>query len=385
MNLFIGVISFHFSQAQKNEKNKVSIFLTQTQIKWLSIQKMIAQAKPDFFTSYKPKNIFKMVVYNILHNKYFIHSMNFFIVMSLVFLSMKYSGSKTYDYALEQMNLYINSIFFLELVMKIFVGGLFRFLDYRWNRLDFVINAITFIEILLTNIKVLEETSKMSIFLRIFAVFRIFRLIPLFKGVEKILENLSFAIPSFLNVGGLLLLIFFFYAELGFFLFSDISKGTIVDEYNNFHNFISALVTLFKIATADEWFFIMFDLYENKYGGSLTSIIYFFTFVTLCSYIMINIFIIIIIQQFEEYQVDENNPIQTFKENLENFRKIWAEYSASNDSVFINQKNLIDFYMKLEPPLGFGPKAERAKVALELMKMKLDGYIYIFITFLNFF
>ena len=379
MNLFVGVIFYHFTQAQKNEQSKSSIFLTQNQIKWLNIQKMIAQAKPDFFSTNKPRNKFQLLFYNILNNKIFNFTIYFLIILSLIILSMKnFDRSIAFDIFLNQANFILIILFFLEFVMKIFVVGFFRYINDDWNFFDFIINTITFLEIIFTKSDVFDESSKLSNFFKIFSVFRIFRLIRLFKGVEKVFENLSYAIPSFLNVGGLLLLIFFLYAELGVFLFSEIDEGEIIDEYNNFHNFGLALIILFKCASGDEWFHIMFDVYKNKTGGGAVAVIFFLTFIMLCSYIMINVFILIIIQQFEEFQLEERNPIQTFRENLENFRKIWAEFSAGNDSVFINQKNLIDFYMKLEPPLGFGGNNERAKVALEIMKMKLEGYILYF-------
>lgn len=376
MNLFVGVIFFHFTQAQKNEQSKSSIFLTQNQTKWLNIQKMIAQAKPEFFSKTKPKNIIKLFLYNILNSKIFINFMNFLVFSNLIVLSLKYSGSSpTYQMIILEINAFMIFTFFLEQLTHVFVKGFNKHFENNWNIFDFMVNSLTFLEIVFVNISIIESGSKLSNFLKAISVLRILRLFPLFKGVEKILENLSFAIPSFLNVGGLLLLIFFFYAELGVFLFSDISHGEIIDEYNNFHNFGNALIIMFKCATGDEWFHIMFDVYVGRYGGGITAAIFFLTFFTLCSYIMINVFILIIIQQFEEYQIEENNPIQTFKENLENFRKIWAEFSAGNDSAFINQKNLIDFYRKLEPPLGFGEKSERAKVALDVMKMKLEGYL----------
>lgn len=57
----------------------------------------------------------------------------------------------------------------------------------------------------------------------------------------------------------------------------------------------------------------------------------------------------------------------------------------------ISQKKLIEFYLKLDPPLGmsifliffniikgFGPKAEKPKVALEIMKMSLTGFLNTF-------
>ena len=317
MNLFVGVIFYHFTQAQKNEQTKSSIFLTQNQIKWLNIQKMIAQAKPEFFSKTKPKNMIKLLFYNILHHKIFIYFMNFLVVLNLTVLSLKYSGSsKTYQMVLDEINFVMILIFFTELWLKILVNGFFNYFDYNLHKCDFIINAITFLEMALVETSILEEGSKITNFLKVFSVLRIFRLLPLFKGVGKILENLSFAIPSFVNVGGMLLLIFFIYAELGVYLFSGIDEGEVIDEFNNFHNFGNALIILFKCATGDEWFHIMFDVYGNPYGGGITAAIFFLTFVILCSYIMINVFILIIIQQFEEYQIEENNPIQTFKENL---------------------------------------------------------------------
>lgn len=374
MNLFVGVLIYHFTKAQKNEQSKSSIFLTQNQIKWLNIQKMIAKAKPDFLLTSKPKNAMKLIFYNIFQHKIFNSFIYILICLNLLVLSLKHSGSsKTVNKSLNYANLIMILLFFSEFIIKSVVFGFVRYLDSSENCFELVINSITVLEIILTNVNILDENSKISNFLTIFSVLRIYRLIPLFKGAKKVLENLSYAIPSFLNVGGLLLLIFFLYAEIGVILFSEVATSEVITKYNNFENFTSTLIILFKILSGDEWFLVMFEAYKNPNGGALVSIIFFLSFFTLCSYIMVNVFILIIIQQFEQNQIEEENPIQTFKENLENFRKIWAEFSAGNDTAFINQKNLIDFYMKLEPPLGFGPNIERAKVALELMKMKLEG------------
>ena len=81
----------------------------------------------------------------------------------------------------------------------------------------------------------------------------------------------------------------------------------------------------------------------------------------------------IIIQQFEDFHLKEDNPITNFKRNLESFSQIWAKFTESSYGITINSKKLIDFYMKLDPPLGFGTNSERPKVALEIMKMNLQG------------
>jgi hypothetical protein len=55
---------------------------------------------------------------------------------------------------------------------------------------------------------------------------------------------------------------------------------------------------------------------------------------------MLNLFILVIIQQFEQYYVSEDNPIQKFKKNLEIFSTVWIEMTAKYDHVKIKEKAL---------------------------------------------
>jgi hypothetical protein len=48
-------------------------------------------------------------------------------------------------------------------------------------------------------------------------------------GLQKLIETLVFALPSLMNVGALLLLVFFIYSVLGVFLFKDIHTGDAID------------------------------------------------------------------------------------------------------------------------------------------------------------
>lgn len=59
----------------------------------------------------------------------------------------------------------------------------------------------------------------------------------------------------------LLLLIFFIYSILGVFLFNEIESGDVIDEYTNFHDFHTALITLVRASTGEEWNVMMYDCY----------------------------------------------------------------------------------------------------------------------------
>lgn len=102
-----------------------------------------------------------------------------------------------------------------------------------------------------------------------------------------------------MNVLSLLILIFFIYSILGVFLFNNIPFNDIIDSHTNFNNFSSAMVTLFRISTGEDWHLIMHQCIVSK--GMIESSLYFISFVTLTSLIMLNLFVMVIIQFYEDF------------------------------------------------------------------------------------
>jgi hypothetical protein len=96
--------------------------------------------------------------------------------------------------------------------------------------------------------------------MRVLRVSRLLKLVKTMQGLQKLIETLVFSLPSLINVGALLGLVFFIYSVLGVFIFKDVTEGNIIDKYNNFTNFSYAMITLFRASTGEDWFKIMFDL-----------------------------------------------------------------------------------------------------------------------------
>lgn len=46
------------------------------------------------------------------------------------------------------------------------------------------------------------------------------------------------------------------------------------------------------------------------------AIIYFLTYIMLATFVMLNLFVLIILNDFEEYNLNTNNPLENFKKNL---------------------------------------------------------------------
>ena len=59
---------------------------------------------------------------------------------------------------------------------------------------------------------------------------------------------------------------------------------------------------------------------------------------------MLNLFVLVIIQQFETYYMAVDNPITKFKKNLEVFMVTWVEFTATKYRCLrLREKKLKDF------------------------------------------
>ena len=51
-------------------------------------------------------------------------------------------------------------------------------------------------------------------------------------------------------------------------------------------------------------------------------IFYFESFIFICTFLLLNLFILIIIEQFEKYMGNKENVVDVFKSTLSSFRKV---------------------------------------------------------------
>lgn len=86
---------------------------------------------------------------------------------------------------------------------------------------------------------------------------------------------------------------------------------------------------------------------------------------------LLNIFILIIIQDFEEYNLKDNNPVEEFKDNLDHFKSIWNNHTKEYAGLRMHQKNLFAFFRDLRPPLGVGGD-DKPAIANKLVKINLS-------------
>lgn len=104
------------------------------------------------------------------------------------------------------------------------------------------------------------------------------------------------------------------FAVFGNFLFADIKEGDVIDPtYKNFEVFHNSILLVFALSTGEDWNKVMYDCSRtpqspipcvegiNCSNGAAYNYWYFYLIVFVCSHVMLNLFILVIIEQFEKY------------------------------------------------------------------------------------
>lgn len=181
------------------------------------------------------------------------------------------------------------------------------------------------------------------------------------------------------------MLIYFIFSVLAVFLFGHITDGEIIDEYVNFNNFGYAMLILIRISTGEDWNGIMYDTMNtrddclpNTCGSSYASIFY-ISFLMICSLVMLNLFILVILQQFDEYYLPDDNVLDRFKKDLETFKSTWTVFTGKYNCFKIKDRDLVRFFQAMEPKLGMS-NLEEIEILRNLVLMELEsdeeGFIY---------
>lgn len=68
---------------------------------------------------------------------------------------------------------------------------------------------------------------------------------------------------------------------------------------------------------------------------------------------MLNLFILVIIQQFDQYYLSEDNVLAKFERELYIFKNAWTAFTQANKCIKIKDNKLVAFFKSMEDtPLG---------------------------------
>ncbi|XP_051940567.1 calcium channel, voltage-dependent, P/Q type, alpha 1A subunit, b [Hippocampus zosterae] len=333
-------------------------------------------------TRHMPKNklSFQYRMWQFVVSTPFEYSIMALIALNTIVLMMKFDGaSETYDNVLQNLNIVFTTFFFLESILKLVAFGPLNFFRDAWNIFDFVSVLGSITDILVTKL------GNNFINLSVLRLFRAARLIKLLRQGETIRILLWTFVQSFKALPYVCLLIamlFFIYAIIGMQLFGNLALeeegDSAIDHHNNFRTFVMALMLLFRSATGEAWHEIMLSCLGGKECdpasgntepecGSTFAYTYFVSFIFLCSFLMLNLFVAVIMDNFE-YLTRDSSILGPH--HLDEYVRIWAEYDPAACGR-IHYKDMYSLLRVISPPLGLGKKCPHRVACKRLLRMDL--------------
>jgi voltage-gated sodium channel len=264
------------------------------------------------------KSKFIQTMYKISNAKWF---SNLTVVIIIVYAATL--GFKTMDEAKETE--YGSFIFFMDYAVTIyFLLEIFirisayekkmEFFKNEWNVFDFVIVVLTTLPI--------EQTDFAAV-ARIMRVFRILRLFTARPELKRIIDMLINAIPSIIDIVLLMFIIFYIYAIIGSFMFADLKSGL-------FDNFLTAMLTLFRILTFEDWTDVMYEAMELHQWAW----IYFVSFVIIAGFVFFNLFIAVIIGEMQDMRETDKQKESKKKDEITKLKQEIQELKELNKAIF---------------------------------------------------
>ncbi|KAM4548311.1 LOW QUALITY PROTEIN: voltage-dependent R-type calcium channel subunit alpha-1E [Odontesthes bonariensis] len=354
-------------------------------------------AKP--LTRYMPQNrhTFQYRLWHFVVSPSFEYTVLTMIALNTIVLMMKYySAPPAYDAVLKHLNTAFTVLFSVECVLKILAFGFLNYFRDTWNIFDFitVLGSITEIVVDLQRI----DTFNMG-FLKLFRAARLIKLLRQGYTIRILLWTFVQSFKALPYVCLLIAMLFFIYAIIGMQVFGNIklNEETHINQHNNFKSFSGALMLLFRSATGESWQEIMLSCLggqkcetdpslplaavtnDHKNGcGSDFAYFYFVSFIFFSSFLMLNLFVAVIMDNFE-YLTRDSSILGPH--HLDEFVRIWGEYDRAA-SGRIHYKEMYKVVRTISPPLGFGKNCPHrvACKRLVLMNMPVDDDMAVHFT-----
>lgn len=158
-----------------------------------------------------------------------------------------------------------------------------RYFRVGWNVFDFAVIVVA----------LLPLTRELATVARLARLLRVLRLISALPQLRLIVTTLVRSIPSMLNVVALMSIIFYIYGVAGYYLFHDTDP-------THWRTLGISLLTLFRIVTLEDWTDVMYNAMAQHWWAWA----YFLSFVVLGTFVVINLFIAVVIDNLAEAKAE---------------------------------------------------------------------------------
>ncbi|XP_051060700.1 voltage-dependent L-type calcium channel subunit alpha-1D isoform X5 [Phodopus roborovskii] len=378
MNIFVGFVIVTFQEQGEKEYKNCELDKNQRQCVEYALK-----ARP--LRRYIPKNPYQYKFWYVVNSSPFEYMMFVLIMLNTLCLAMQhYEQSKMFNDAMDILNMVFTGVFTVEMVLKVIAFKPKGYFSDAWNTFDSLIVIGSIIDVALSEADNSEESNRISItFFRLFRVMRLVKLLSRGEGIRTLLWTFIKSFQALPYVALLIAMLFFIYAVIGMQMFGKVAMrdNNQINRNNNFQTFPQAVLLLFRCATGEAWQEIMLACLPGKlcdpdsdYNpgeeytcGSNFAIVYFISFYMLCAFLIINLFVAVIMDNFDYLTRDWSilGP-----HHLDEFKRIWSEYDPEAKGR-IKHLDVVTLLRRIQPPLGFGKLCPHRVACKRLVAMNM--------------
>ena len=388
LNLFTGIMFRYFNEAYKKETKLADD--DKKAPKYYDFLNQVTSAESHYAVWVHPeKGTFRYYLREFADSSFLDNFIMIIIALNMISMAMAFENCHpTYESCLTYANYIFTGIFIAECCLKLLAYNIVGYFHTGWNKFDFFVVAASILDLIIANIDGIDAAFLKSFqiirVLRVLRVTRVLRLVKSLKGLEKLIQTLSWSIGALENVILLMIIIFSIFSILGVYFYDGINyenykdKFYVINEYYNLDNFYNAFLFVFRCATGEKWPNMMMELAFVDLDVVIEA--YAYIFMIICNFftgiIMINLFLMVTLQQYDEFTGKKYNPIEKFESFLAEFNNAWNKYSTPEDSGFRIKKGLVtNFFMDFNwKKLNFPDyrKLEHIKKYVSELKLRTD-------------
>ena len=365
LTLFVGVIVMNF-----NEKKGIAL-LTVDQRRWQDLKKRLRLAQPLHIAPRPRKEGIRAILFDATQSRFYRGiEISLVVIDCLTVMIAQWTTEDNLRLrdGLTSTAAACSLLFVVDMVLKIIAFTFRGYWQSRRNRFD----------LLLTSLGVLWVTLNFSlkgrgtpytvttVFGMTIILFRFLTLSGKHDTLKMLMLTVVMSLVKSFFIIAVLVVLMISYSLAGVILFGTVKYGEALNRHANFKTSFNAMILLFRITTGEDWNKIMHDcmlskpyctenaetpnFWQTDCGNSAAALIYFISFYVIVTFVFLNLFIAVIIENFSLfYSSDEDSLISNT--DLRDFQLTW---------------NLVDKYRK-------GVLSVRqAKLVLRLLKGRLE-------------
>nr|AWJ68256.1 putative voltage-dependent calcium channel 4 [Hirudo verbana] len=378
VNLFVALIVVTFQEQGEKELEELNLDKNQR-----NCLEFVVNSNPVDCYMPNVKNRIRLRVWKAIISKPFDYLMFVLISLNTITLMMKfYNQPQWYDSLLSYANIFFTVAFTVEAVVKMFGYGIKNYFRQAWNVFDFITVLGSIVDV--TVYYTVEGSMKTLGFLKLFRAMRLIKLLKQSASIRMLLWTFFQAVKALPYVLIIIGLLFFVYAVIGMQLFGTIGldNSSSINRQANFQNFPNALLLLFRCSTLDNWDGVLVSCLSGQTCdtksyppgtnppptcGTEAAIVYFVSFNFITAFMMLNLFIAVIMDNFD-YLTRDSSILGPH--HLDSYIQKWGVYDPTASS-YISYTDAYELLRELEPPVGFGKKCPWKLAYRKLIRMNM--------------